>query len=198
MTLTRRMLFAGALAAAALTASCATGGLVSGDLKSGDATVTLAREWSDVTFMLPNRPPNVRMLSVDGPLLNRLYLANLEPGQSLLRLPDRDTPRPLYRADMSESELVEFVIDCIAQEYQNPEAAALRPHTLGETPAVRFDISTRTAEGLNISGTAMVARQNDRLHVLLYLAPSEHYYASLAPDVESVFASARLSPSRRR
>ena len=189
ITATRRALLAGA--AGALTASCATGGLVSGSYTAANAfNVQLGREWSDITFMLTPRPPNLRLLSIDGPLLNRLYLAALEPGQSLLRPSDRDTPRPTYRTDMSDTEVVEFIVDCVAQEYQAPEATALRPQNAGQTPGVRFDLSARTAEGLNISGTALAAKVGQRLHIMLYLAPSEHYYAALLPEVERIFASA--------
>lgn len=189
MKTTRRSLLLAASAAAL--AGCAGGGLVSGAFESGATSVTLTREWSDISFMFL-RPRNVKVLSVDGPLLNRLYVATLEEGESLLRPVDRDTPRPTFRADMSDSELVEFVIDCVAQEYQGPEASGLRPQALGGAPGVRFDIRTRTAEGLDISGTALVARVGERMHALLYLAPSEHYYATLLPEVEAVFASARI------
>jgi hypothetical protein len=194
MNTTRRALLLGAAGASALLAGCASGRLVSGPFENAGATVTLSREWSDITFLLPSpRPRNVKMLSIDGPLLNRLYIAALRPGDSLLRPADPDTPRPTYQSDMSDSELVEFVIDCIAQEYQNPEAAALRPQNMGAAPGVRFDIATRTAEGLEISGTALVARQGEHLHVLLFLAPTEHYYAALLPDVDAIFASATFA-----
>ena len=192
MNTTRRGLLLGA-ASALLLAGCATGGLVSGQVQNAGASVTLSREWSDITFLLPSpRPRDMKMLSIDGPLLNRLYLAAVRPGESLLRPSDRDTPRPTYEADMSDSELVEFVIDCIAQEYQNPEAGALRPQNMGAAPGIRFDISTRTAEGLDISGTALVARHGDRLQMLLFLAPTEHYYSALLPDVEAIFSSATI------
>lgn len=190
MKTTRRALL---LAGAGALAGCATGGLVSGRVESGDATVVLAREWSDITFMLPSpRPRNVKMLSIDGPLLNRLYIATLAPGESLLRPGDRDTPRPTYRDDMGDSEIVEFVIDCIAQEYQGPEASALRPQNFGAAPGVRFDIGTRTAEGLEIAGTALAARVGERLSLMLFLAPREHYYAALLPEVETLFARATI------
>jgi hypothetical protein len=190
MITTRRALLAGA--GAALTAACASsGGVVSGSYRAGRAySVTLVRQWSDITYMLPNRPPNLRLLSIDGPLLNRLYLAALEPGQSLFRPSDRDTPRPTYRTDMSDTEMVEFVIDCVAQEYQSPEATALRPQNFGAAPGVRFDIATHTAEGLDISGTALAARVGERMQLMLFLAPSEYYYDALLPDVEAIFASA--------
>ena len=181
-----------AMGAAALLAGCATAsGPVTGDYaRVGTFNVHFGRRWSDLTFLLPNRPPNMRLLSVDGPLLNRLYLAALQPGESLLRPRDNDTPRPVYRADMSDTELVEFVVDCVALEYQAPEASALRPETLAGAPGVRFDISTRTSDGLNISGTALVARVNDRLHMMLFLAPSEHYYGAMLPEIETIFAGA--------
>jgi hypothetical protein len=178
--------------AAALLAGCATkSGEVSGAYQRlGSFNVAFARPWSDITFMLPNRPRNMRLLSVDGPLLNRLYLAALEPGESLLRPRDNDTPRPIYRADMSDTELVEFVIDCVAVEYQAPEATALRPQDFAGSPGVRFDLSARTSDGLNITGTALVARAGQWLHMMLFLAPSEHYYAVMLPEVETIFAGA--------
>jgi hypothetical protein len=188
---TRRGLLAAALGGAVAAGCASSGGLRSGAYTNlGTFNITLPREWSDITFMLPNRPRNLRMLSIDGPLLNRLYLASLMPGESLLRPRDRDTPRPTFRTDMSDSELVEFVVDCVAVEYQSPAASALRPQTFAGQPGVRFDVSAQTAEGLNISGTSLVARANNRLHMLLFLAPSEHYYGAMLPEIETIFAGA--------
>jgi hypothetical protein len=188
---TRRGLLAAALGGAVAAGCASSGGLRSGAYTNlGTFNITLPREWSDITFMLANRPRNLRMLSIDGPLLNRLYLASLMPGESLLRPRDRDTPRPTFRTDMSDSELVEFVVDCVAVEYQSPAASALRPQTFAGQPGVRFDVSAQTAEGLNISGTSLVARANDRLHMLLFLAPSEHYYGAMLPEIETIFAGA--------
>lgn len=191
MNTTRRAVLT-AVAGAALTAGCAAGGIVEGQLRPKGAAyaVNLQRQWSDVTFMLMPRPPGVQMLTVDGIALNRLYLAGLEPGQSLVRPRDRDTPVPTYRADMSDTEMVELVIDCLAQEFQQPQSTSLRPQNLGATPGVRFDLTARTSTGLDLSGTALVAKRDDKMQLLLYMAPTEHYYASLLPNVEAIFASA--------
>ena len=83
MRATRRGVLAAALGGA-LAAGCASSsGLRSGAYTTvGTFNITLPREWSDITFMLPNRPRHMRLLSIDGPLLNRLYLASLEPGES--------------------------------------------------------------------------------------------------------------------
>lgn len=191
MRATRRGVLTAALSGVVVAGCASSSGLRSGAYTNvGTFNITLPREWSDITFMLPNRPRHMRMLSIDGPLLNRLYLASLEPGESLLRPRDRDTPRPTYRADMSDNELVEFVTDCVAVEYQSPEAGALRPQTFAGQPGVRFDLTAQTAEGLNISGTSLVARASDRLHMLLFLAPSEHYYGAMLPEIETIFAGA--------
>lgn len=195
MKLTRRAILASA-AGGALVSGCATASLApAGPYKAGAAfTVNLGRPWSDMSVTMMPRPPNVQLLSMDGLALNRFYLAALDPGQSLVRPLDKDTPRPTYRSDMSDSELVEFVIDSVAAlDYQAPEASALRPQDFGAASGVRFDLSSRTAAGLNISGTALVARAGDKLNLLLFLAPSEHYYGALASEVEAIFASARAA-----
>lgn len=191
MNITRRRLFLAA-AGSALLASCATVTLApAGTYEANAIAVNLTRAWSDLT-PAGMQPPGVRLLTVDGVLLNQLYVATIEPGGSLVKIVDRDTPRPTYRADMSETELVEFVIDSLATfGYQEPQSTALRPQTLAGAQGVRFDITARTQSGLNVSGTALVARSGDNLNMLLFLAPTEHYYGAFASEVDSIFGSAR-------
>ncbi len=191
MTITRRGLLA-AVSASALLSACATITLAeAGAFRVGDAfSVTLRRPWSDLSAALPQRSPGVHLLTIDGVSLNQFYLASLKPGTPLFRPADRDTPAVTYRADMSESELVEFMIDSLASSYEQPEAANLRPQSLAGAGGVRFEISARTAAGLNVSGTALVARAGDDLNLLVFMAPSEHYYGAYAAEVDSMFASA--------
>jgi hypothetical protein len=192
MSISRRGLLVGLAGSAAL-AGCASVKLIeAGEYRAGDAfAVTLRRPWSDVSAMMLPRPPGVQLLTIDGRYLNELYLAVIEPGGSFVRPADRDTPRPLYRTDMGDTELVEFVVDSLAVTYQEPQSTALRPQQLAGVPGVRFDIGARTQAGLNMSGSALVARSGDNLHMLMFLAPSEHYYGAFAPDVDAIFASAR-------
>ncbi len=157
-------------------------------------TVTLGRTWSDISGIISYRPRQVRMLSVDGPYLNRLYVTDgLKPGDRLVKPVRKEQPTPVVRADMTVSEKIEFVVDTVALEYQRVEARAPRPHRLDGAEAVRFDLVARTSEGLDVAGTAMVAEKAGKLYVLLYLAPAEHYYGALLPEVEKVMASARIS-----
>lgn len=191
MTITRRGLIS-AVAAGALLAGCAAIKLAPPGVYRVERafSVTLARAWSDVT-PVGAQAPGVHLLTIDGLALNQLYLASIAAGGSLLKPADKDTPRPTYRADMGDTEVVEFVIDSLAAlGYQAPESAALRPQQLAGSPGVRFDIATRTQAGLNISGAALAARAGDKLHLMVFLAPSEHYYAAFAPEIDAVFASA--------
>lgn len=191
MNISKRSLLA-AIAGSAMLSACATIALAPTGAYSAERefSVTLTRPWSDLTSAMLPRRPGVHMLTMDGVGLNQLYVASLAPNAALYVPMDRDTPAVRYRADMSDTELVEFVVDSLATEFQEPQSTALRPQTLAGAPGVRFDVSMRTAAGLNMSGTGLVARSGDKLHLLLFLAPSEHFYGAYAPEVEAIFASA--------
>lgn len=158
-------------------------------------TVDLGRQWSDMTKVVLNRGKKVRLLTIDGPLLNRLYLVDgLAPGDYVVKPASKEQPTPVYRANMSPTELVEFVADSAAAlDYQRVETSGLRPVKFGGADAIRFDLAAQTKEGLDIAGTAVVVERAGKLYVSLYLAPKEHYYDAYLPEVEKVFASARFS-----
>jgi hypothetical protein len=189
-SISRRAVLAGA--AGLVLAGCATSGVVTGAYKVGATySVTLGDKWADISTWLNDRGPGVRLLTIDGPWLNRLYVTEgLRPGQSIVRAQSRDRPNPAYRDNMSSRELVEFVVDTTAVlGYQAPESTNLRPAKFGAVDGVRFDIATQTPGGLLIDGTALVAQRDGRLYVMLFLAPREHYYAATLPEVEKIFAS---------
>jgi hypothetical protein len=186
-----------ALVAAAFLTLAACAGVTSapvGAFQVGQGyQVTLGREWSDISNIMTGRPKNVRLLSVDGPLLNRLYLTDgLAPGEFLVKPARKERPTPTYRAGMAATELVEFVADSVsALDYERVETSNLRPARFAGADGVRFDISARTTEGLDIAGTATVAELGGKLYVVLYLAPREHYFQASLPEVEQIIASAR-------
>lgn len=184
-----------ALAALSLAACATITPAPAGPLKVGSgANVTLGRQWSDISLVMPGRHKKVRVLSIDGPLLNRLYLTDgLAPGDYLIKPLAKERPMPLVRADMSATERMEFVTDSIsAMDYQRVALAKPRPAKLGAASGVRFDVSAQTAEGLEIKGVATVAEIGGKIYVILYLAPAEHYFAATLPEAEAVMASARV------
>jgi hypothetical protein len=165
-----------------------------GPYKIGTATVTLGHEWSDISAIMFARPAKVRLLSMDGPLLNRLYVTDgLAPGEFMVKPAAKERPTPTYRAGMAPTELVEFVTDSVAAlDYQRVETDNLRPAKVGSADGLRFDLKAKTKEGLDISGAAQVAEVGGKLYVVLFLAPSEHYYAAELPEVETVLGSVKV------
>ncbi len=191
----KRLIVAAALGLAALVlAGC--GGATSvpaGAFKVGGSQVTLGREWSDVSGIMVPRPKKVRLLSIDGPKLNRLYISDgLSAGEHLVRPLRKEQPTPTIRAGMSANERMEFVADSVAaMDFQRVEIVKPRPAKFGEHPALRFDIEAKTKDGLDILGTAEVAEVGSKTYVLIFLAPAEHYYAATLSEVEAIIASAR-------
>lgn len=185
---------AAGLAVLTLSACVSITSAPAGPYASGAHSVTLGREWSDVSALIPRRPKQLRLLSIDGPLLNRLYIVDgLEEGAWLVRAPSKDKPTPVVRKAMSARERIEFVADNVAAfGYQDVKTVRPRPAKAGEIDAIRFDLTARTPEGLDISGTAKVAERDGRLYLVLYLAPTEHYFAASLPEVESVMNSMRI------
>jgi len=185
-----------ALGLALFLSACATiSSAPAGPYRVGDAmTVTLGRDWADASRTMVGAPRGVRLLTIDGPLLNRLYFASLRPGDYIVRRQSRERPTPIYRTGLSPTELVEFVADSVsALEYQRTETSNLRPGKLGDADALRFDVTSQTEAGLDISGSALVAERNGRLYVILYLAPTEHYFGAGQAEVEAIMDSARFT-----
>jgi hypothetical protein len=194
-TIMRRQHFAVGLTLCALTflGACGGGSLVTGPFKVGNAyNVTLGKTWSSVSPMYLNR--EVKYLTIDGPLLNNFYLTEgLAAGRSVVRTTRKSRPMPVVKRDMSETEMAEFVVDTVAAfGYESVASDNLRPAKFGTIDAVRFDLAAKTDGGLEITGTSQVAMSGGKLHVMLFLAPSEHFYPTLIGEIDRIFGSADL------
>lgn len=159
-----------------------------------DQQVTLGRNWSDVSAVTYPRVKKVKLLTIDGPLLNRLYLTEgLAVGDKIVGSVSKERPTPVVRSGMSATERMEFVADSVAaMDYQRVQTAKPRPAKIGEASGVRFDLTAQTKDGLDIQGTSVVVEQGGKLYVILYLAPAEHYFQAGLAEVEAIMASARL------
>lgn len=187
----RPLLIAGALSGLAACQSITA--VPAGPMKLGSAEVALGRQWSDISPLLAGSNKKVKVLSIDGPLLNRLYVTDgLVVGDSLVKAATKEKPTPKLRAGMNSSERIEFVADSItAMGYQRVATAKPRPSRFGGQTGVRFDITARTEDGLDVLGTALAAESGGRSYFVIYLAPAEHYYQAGLAEVEQVIASAR-------
>ena len=154
--------------------------------------VDLGQQWSELpSALVPGFTG--KMLTIDRPLLNRLQLAGgLAAGKSLLKAPDKEHKVPVYRADMSMNEVTGFVTDSLAaQGLKDVTARAVSPAAFGSEDGVRFDVSARTEQGLDMSGVVLAAKKADKLSVIIFLAPTEYYYGLRAAEIEHILGTAR-------
>lgn len=183
------------VAAAALCVALSACALVTsappGPYKVGATSVTLGRQWSDVSILSANRPKNVRVLSIDGLQLNALYVTDgLAPGQPLVMSRVKERPTPVYRTGLSPNELVEFLTASVeAMGYEQVKVAKLKPIKTASGDGIRVNLTAKTKAGLEITGSAALLEKGGKLYVVLYLAPTEHYYDATLPEAEAVMAS---------
>ena len=165
---------------------------------TGDAHVTLDRDWSDVTKLFAHRAVKTHILSLDGVLLNRLYVSEgLMPADPLMVNPARGdaptAPAPRGKADMSLSEQMEFVANSVAAlDYQKVETSDPQPVSVGGAHGVRFAFTARTGDGLNMRGLAQAVPSKGKSYYIVYIAPAEHYYAASLKNATAVMDSETL------
>ncbi len=183
-----------ALTLIAAVSACVSITEVSGPLKIGQGTYTLDRSWNDVTSVTMQQK-GIRLLTLDGPTLNSLYLSEgLKEGQHLARPNSRrEKTTPAWRADMGVLEQVEFVRDSVeAYGYTRVESAAPRPVTVSGQRGVRFDLTATTAAGLQIKGFGQLVAKDGLAYVAIYLAPGEHFYPQSQASAQSAMDSLSL------
>lgn len=196
-----RWLKAAVVASAIAVAGCVSIVAATGTYKIGNAyTIQLDRTWSDASALISPNPRHVKVLTMNGWALDQLILTDgLPVGQSMVSQVSRNQRRtddkqvPLVRAGMSELELVEFVADSMAfWNMQQIEPDELRPGRFGPHEGVAFDISARLANGLDIQAAGVAAQAADKVYLILYISPREHYFATLKGDVDQIAASVRF------
>ncbi len=201
MTIKTFARLAAACATAALLTACASGPALvpAGKLAVGSSySVTLDRNWSDVSKLFYIHAPKVKILSIDGVLLNRLYVSDgLSPADPLMINPAQadstNNPAPRGKADMSLSEQMEFVAASVtALDYQKVTTLDPKPVTIGANKGVRFEFTAKTTDGLDMHGLAQAVSKGGLSYYIVYIAPEEHYYQASLANATAAMDSAQL------
>ena len=190
-------------------ASCATillAGCISGPelvpagkfTAGGPSSVTLDRDWADATKVFAHHAEKVKILSIDGVLLNRLYVSDgLAATDPLMVDPvagdTADHPSPRGKADMSLSEQMEFVSRSVsALDYQKVETGNPQPVMVGAVKGIRFEFTARTTEGLDMRGLAQAVSSKGLSYYVVYIAPAEHFYGANLKNATAAMDSVKL------
>lgn len=180
-----------------LLGACVTGPTLApkGAFTHGKNTVALDRDWS---LYPAGNGPKTKMLTIDGPLLNRMYVSDgLDANTPLFVSPTKgDTstnPAPRGKAGMSLSEQIEYVATAVgALDYQKVETSAPKPVTVDGAKGVRFELKAKTPDGLNIRGMAQAVSKGGLNYYVVYLAPEAHYYTSSLVNVQAAMDAETL------
>ena len=113
-------------------------------------------------------------------------------GDSLLE-GDDDKKLPLFRKDMSETEIMEFVVDSFAVAgMAQVTPANLRPLQFGDHPGFRFEFTYDTESGLAMQALVVGMIEKERLYLIMYTGTREHYFAKHVNDVEAMIGSIKM------
>jgi hypothetical protein len=146
-------------------------------------TVSPEIDWN----IIQRRP--VEIWTVNGLLLDALRFFNgIEDGEPLV--PTRDEDAPVFRADMLPSEIAEFFAATFSSLVQFRQTR-MSPVLFGSVPGFRFDFDYVSEDGLERKGIAAGTVHEDRLYLITFTAPAEHYFPTYSPVVERMFRTIR-------
>ncbi|MGJ3232952.1 MAG: hypothetical protein ACFE0P_14275 [Oceanicaulis sp.] len=186
----------GVLVLAALMSACTAAPRTLGPGPTATARLTfdLESRWSPI-WRGEDPEVDVSQLTVHGPLLDRFFIAAIEPGHGLVTPGFGDYPR--WWAGTPADALDGFFTESLtALGYRNIEIAAKRPRPLGDASGVEYTLRLERPGGLKINGLALASVESETLDLFLFLAPREHYFEARRAEIEAVFNSAARRPRR--
>lgn len=137
-----------------------------------------------------------QLWTIDGELLNRLYLVPAVREGEYIFLGHRQTTRrpdgPFYKRGMRADELRDLVADGLRMSGAvDVVSTNLRPIDFGGREGLRFDFSLSNEEGLAYQGMAAAFEHEKGLALAIFLAPREYYYPRDADKVSRMLDTLR-------
>jgi len=145
-------------------------------------------EWS------ARRSGDTENWTIHGTGLELVFLAKgVASGKPLVKPASRKTKLPLFRAEMTGSEIAELTAETMQRQgVGEVRVVSVRPEAFGGKPGFRADLALRTAQGLESMGLVAGAVAKGELYLIVFSAPRIHYFPTFKPTVEKLIASARF------
>lgn len=158
----------------------------------GTLLIDSPMEWTRVV-----NGPRMQMWTIDGELLNRLYLIPRVRDREYIFLGERQTRRrpdgAFYQRGLRADELRDLILDGLrAAGTANVVATDLRPAMFGRHEGLRFEVAFSNEEGLQYRGMVAAFEHEKGLALALFLAPSEYYYPRDAANVARMLDTLRM------
>lgn len=176
-----------------LLAACASGGplVTQGRTTAGShLSIDAGMEWTRMGG------PREQLWTIDGPMLNSLYLIpNVRDGDFVF-LGRRQTKRrpdgAFYHRGMRPDELRDLIADGMrAAGAVNVTPSNLRPATFGTLEGFRFDMTMDNDSGLKYKAMVAAFEHEKGLALAMFYAPAEYYYPRDAAKVDLMLDSLR-------
>ena len=140
--------------------------------------------------------PRYQLWTIDGELLNRLYLVPAVREREYIFLGGRQTRRrpdgAFFHPGARPDEIRDLVIDGLAAAGAVAITSEnLRPAQFGAHEGVRFEVKLANEEGLAYRGMVAAFEHDRTLALAIFLAPAEHYYPRDAAKVDRMLSTLR-------
>lgn len=144
-------------------------------------------QWSEI------RQGDVRLWTIDGTELESIrFISGVREGVPIMDIREEKHETP-YRPDMSETELVDAIVDAFSLAgSQQVEARNLRPARFGSAEGFRFELDFMNADGLDKEGAVVGAIIDQSLYLIIYTGAKIHYFPKYAREFEDIVSSIEI------
>lgn len=139
-----------------------------------------------------------QLWTIDGSPLNQfIFISKVKPNEHVFLLARERKSRPdgpWFKPGMRPDEIQNIMLDGWRQMgFAQVAATNLRPARYGNVDGLRFDVVMTNQNGLIYKGTAGAVERDQRLNVMYWIAPQEHYYGRDIAAVNNMFDSFRFT-----
>ncbi len=156
-------------------------------------TLTPTTSWSQLNFHQHNKST---VWTKDGIRLNELMIiGNIIHGDTILKSDNKELPLPVFRYDMLANELEDLVKTSIKNIHGGNITIVtehMTPQRVGENMGFRLKLSFFLANGLAKTIDSIISIKNRRLYIVMYMAPTLHYFQLYQTELDALFASIEI------
>jgi hypothetical protein len=136
---------------------------------------------------------DVRLWTVDGAQLESIrFISGIREGVSIMDITEEKHETP-FRANMSESELVDAIVDAFSLSgAQQVKARDLRPAQFGNLEGFRFELGFMNEDGLNKEGVVIGTIVDQSLYLIIYTGTKIHYFPMYASEFDNIVSSIKI------
>jgi hypothetical protein len=147
-------------------------------------------QWSEL------KQGDVRLWTVNSVDLESIrFISGIREGVPVIDI-SKEEHRTSFRPDMTETELVEAIVDGFSLSgAQRVEAKNLRPAPFGTLEGFRFELEFLSDKGLKKQGAVIGTVVDESLYLIIYTGAAMHYFPKYHDEFEAIIRSIKVQNS---